>query len=64
MPRAADDQHRTTIYLSRQHEDLLDYIILMLKRNHNVRVTRSDVIRKGIETIARMNDDERMDVFG
>jgi len=52
--------HRTTVYLSKQHEDLLDYIVLRARRDYNVRVTKSDVIRKGIEVLARMKDNDRV----
>lgn len=54
---------RTTIYLGRQHEDLLDYIVLTTKRNHGIRVTKSDIIRKGIEVLARMKESERLGLF-
>lgn len=56
--------HRTTIYLAKQHEDLLDYIVLTAKRQHNLRISKSDVIRRGIEAIARMTDSERLDILG
>jgi len=54
---------RTTIYLGRQHEDLLDYMILTIKRNHGIRINKSDIIRKGIETLARMTEVERLALF-
>lgn len=55
--------HRTTIYLSKQHEDLLDYIVLRARRDYNVRINKSDVIRKGIEILARMKDNDRVAYF-
>lgn len=64
MSKEMSDWHRTTVYLGKQHENLLDYIILTTKRDHGLRLTKSDVIRKGIEAIARMKADERLDVLG
>jgi len=63
MNRKQPEYHRTTIYLGRQHEDLLDYIVLTLKRSEGVRISKSDIIRSGIELIARMKDSERLDLF-
>lgn len=57
------EYRRTTVYLGKQHEELLDYIVLTTKRKHNVRLSKSDIIRRGIEVIARMTDVERMDIL-
>ena len=57
------EYRRTTVYLGKQHEELLDYIVLTTKRKHAVRLSKSDIIRRGIEVIARMSDNERMDLL-
>lgn len=63
MKSKQPEYHRTTIYLGRQHEDLLDYVVLTAKRKEGLRISKSDIIRYGIELIARMSDSERMDLF-
>jgi hypothetical protein len=64
MTNKKEEPRRTTVYLSPQHEDLLDYIVLTMRRQHRIRISKSDVIRRGIEVIARLTDAERLDILG
>jgi Arc/MetJ-type ribon-helix-helix transcriptional regulator len=59
-----NEPRRTTVHLTKQHEDLLDYIVLTMRRQHRLRISKSDVIRRGIEMIARLTDAERLDILG